>query len=86
MTLEMIVTWVLAGALAGLLAGFVMKRGGHGLMGDIPLGLVGSIVGSWIFWALGFSPGAGLVAVALVAFVGAAILIALQRRFWPTIA
>ena len=85
MTLEMIAMWVLAGALAGLLAGFLMKPGGRGLTGDIPLGLVGSMVGSWIFWVLGFSAEAGLVAVALVAFVGAAILIVVQRRFWPAL-
>jgi uncharacterized membrane protein YeaQ/YmgE (transglycosylase-associated protein family) len=85
MTLEMIAMWVLAGALAGLLAGFLMKRGGGGLTGDILLGLVGSMVGSWIFWVLGLSAEAGLVAMAGVAFVGAAILIAVQRRFWPAI-
>jgi uncharacterized membrane protein YeaQ/YmgE (transglycosylase-associated protein family) len=85
MTLEMIAIWVLAGALAGLLAGFLMKRGGRGLMGDIALGLVGSLAGSWIFWVLGLSAEAGLVAVAVVAFAGAAILIAVQRRFWPAL-
>jgi uncharacterized membrane protein YeaQ/YmgE (transglycosylase-associated protein family) len=46
MTLEMIALWVLAGALAGLLAGFLMKRGSPGLTVDIPLGLVGSMVGA----------------------------------------
>jgi uncharacterized membrane protein YeaQ/YmgE (transglycosylase-associated protein family) len=85
MTLEMIAMWVLAGAVAGFLAGFLMKRGGRGLMGDIPLGLVGSLAGSWIFWVLGLSAEAGLVAVAVVAFAGAAILIAVQRRFWPAL-
>jgi uncharacterized membrane protein YeaQ/YmgE (transglycosylase-associated protein family) len=85
MTLEMIAIWVLAGALAGLLAGSLMKRGGRGLMGDIPLGLVGSMVGSWIFWALGSSAEAGLVEVAMVALAGATILIAIQRKLWPAI-
>ena len=85
MTVEMIAMWVLAGALAGVLAGYLMKRGGRGLMEDIPLGLVGSMVGSWIFWVLGFSAEAGLVAVAVVAFVGAAVVIAVQRRFWPAL-
>ena len=85
MTVEMIAMWVLAGALAGVLAGYLMKRGGRGRMEDIPLGLVGSMVGSWIFWVLGFSAEAGLVAVAVVAFVGAALVIAVQRRFWPAL-
>jgi uncharacterized membrane protein YeaQ/YmgE (transglycosylase-associated protein family) len=77
---------VLVGVLAGWLAGYVMKRGGYGLRGDIILGLAGSAVGGWIFWALGASPGAGLALVAGVAFVGAAIPIVAQRKIWPTIA
>jgi len=86
MNLVMVAMWVLVGLLAGLLAEFVMKRGDHGLRGDIILGLVGSLVGGWIFWALGISPGPGMVAVAAVAFVGAAIPIVAQRKIWPTIA
>ncbi len=84
MNLVMVAMWVLVGLLAGLVAEFVMKRGGYGLRGDIILGLVGSLVGGWIFWALGISPGPGMVAVAVVAFVGAPIVA--QRKMWPTIA
>ena len=86
MNLVMFAMWVLVGLLAGLLAAFAMKRGGYGLRGDIILGLVGSIVGTWIFRALGVSPGAGLVVMAVVAFVGAAIPIVAQRKIWPTTA
>lgn len=86
MSLATFAMWVLVGLLAGLLAALVMKREGYGLRGDIILGLAGSIVGSWIFWALGVSPEAGMVPVAVVAFVGAAILIVAQRKIWPTIA
>jgi uncharacterized membrane protein YeaQ/YmgE (transglycosylase-associated protein family) len=76
-------TWVLAGVLAGLLAGWAMKRGGRGLKWDITLGLVGSIGGSWLLRSLGVSPGAG-VAMAAVAFIVAAIPIVAQRKFWAT--
>jgi uncharacterized membrane protein YeaQ/YmgE (transglycosylase-associated protein family) len=48
----MIAMLVFVGVLAGVLAGYVMKRGGYGMRWDIILGLVGSIAGSWIFWAL----------------------------------
>jgi len=82
MNLIMVAMWVLVGLLAGLLAEFVMKRGDYGLREDIILGLVGSFVGGWILWALG----PGMVAVAVVAFVGAAIPIVAQRKIWPTIA
>lgn len=74
---------VVVGALAGVLAGYVMKRGGYGTRWDIMLGLVGSIAGSWVFWILRISPGAGLIALAVVAFIGAAILLAGQRMVRP---
>ncbi len=82
MNLGMYAMWVLVGLMAGWLARIVMKGGGYGLIGDISLGVVGSILGSWLFWALGVSPGAGLFVLAVVAFVGAAIAIVAQRRFW----
>lgn len=77
-------TWILAGVLAGLLAGWVMKRGSYGLSWDITLGLVGSIGGSWILRSLGFYPGAGIIATAIVAFIVAVIPIVVQRKFWAT--
>jgi uncharacterized membrane protein YeaQ/YmgE (transglycosylase-associated protein family) len=77
-------TWILAGLLAGLLAGWVVKRGSYGLSWDITLGLVGSIGGSWILRSLGFYPGAGVIATAVVAFIVAVIPIVVQRKFWPT--
>jgi len=82
MNLELLVMWVVVGLVAGWLAQFVMKSGGYGLKGDLILGLVGSIVGSWLFSALGFWPGAGLVALVVVAFIGAAIAIVAQRKLW----
>ena len=45
MELGMFVSWVVVGLLAGWLAGIVMKDGGYGLIGDLGLGLVGSVVG-----------------------------------------
>jgi len=82
MNLQLFVIWVVVGLVAGWLARFVMKSGGHGLKGDLILGLVGSIVGSWLFSVLGFWPGTGLVALVIVAFIGAAIAIVVQRKLW----
>jgi len=76
--------WILSGVLAGLLAGWVVKRGGYGLRWDITLGLVGSIGGSWLLRSLGFYPGAGIVATAIVAFIVAVIPIVVQRKFMVT--
>jgi uncharacterized membrane protein YeaQ/YmgE (transglycosylase-associated protein family) len=82
MSFAMIVTSVLVGLMAGWLAGRVMKDGGYGLKGDMVLGLVGSILGSVLFRALGVSPEAGMASLVIVAFVGAAIVIVAQRKLW----
>jgi uncharacterized membrane protein YeaQ/YmgE (transglycosylase-associated protein family) len=85
MSLGIFAVMVLVGALAGCLAGYLMERGGYGLRWDMILGLAGSAAGSWILWALGVSPAAGLAAVAGVAFAGAAVLIVAQRKIYPAI-
>jgi uncharacterized membrane protein YeaQ/YmgE (transglycosylase-associated protein family) len=82
MEFGMFVSWVVVGLLAGWLAGIVMKGGGYGLIGDLGLGLVGSVVGGWIFRALGVSAGGGLLPTVFVAFVGAVIVIVAQRKVW----
>jgi uncharacterized membrane protein YeaQ/YmgE (transglycosylase-associated protein family) len=82
MEFGMFASWVVVGLLAGGLAGFVMEGGGYGLIGDMVLGLVGSIVGGLIFRALGVSAGGGLVPTVFVAFVGAVIVIVAQRKVW----
>jgi len=84
MSFTMFVSWVLVGVVVGVLAGVVMKRDGSGLKKDIIFGLVGSIGASWIFRAVGMFPAAGIVAMAVVAFIGAVIPIVAQRKFWPT--
>jgi uncharacterized membrane protein YeaQ/YmgE (transglycosylase-associated protein family) len=84
MDFGMFVSWVVVGLLAGWLAGFVMKGGGFGLIGDLVLGLVGSVVGGWIFRAMGVSAGGGLVPTVFVAFLGAVIVIVAQRKLWRT--
>jgi len=78
----MFVSWVVVGLLAGGLAWIMMKDGGYGLVGDLVLGLVGSVVGGGIFWALGVSAGGGLFPTVYVAFAGAVIAIVAQRKVW----
>jgi uncharacterized membrane protein YeaQ/YmgE (transglycosylase-associated protein family) len=85
MTLAMVAMWVLVGLLVGLLAGLVMNAGGYGWRWDVLLALGGSVVGSGIAGLLGIAQDAGMVAVVVVAFVGAASLIVAQRKIWPII-
>jgi uncharacterized membrane protein YeaQ/YmgE (transglycosylase-associated protein family) len=78
-----VVMWVLVAVVAGLLAGFVMQRGSYGRGWDIALGLIGSVVVSWIFQSQWVSPDPGLVMGTLVAAVGAAGLLVAQRTIFP---
>src|SRR6266508_1445352 len=57
MNLEMVATSVLVGLIVGWLAGIAVKGGGFGLLRDVMLGVAGSFLRSWIFKALGASPG-----------------------------
>src|SRR6266851_4747520 len=82
MEFGMFVSWVVVGLLAGWLAGFVMKGGGYGLIGDLVLGLVGSVVGGWIFRALGASAGGGPFPTVFFALAGAVIVLVAQRKVW----
>jgi uncharacterized membrane protein YeaQ/YmgE (transglycosylase-associated protein family) len=78
-----VVMWVLVALFAGLLGGSVMKRRSYGRGWDIILGLIGSIVVSWIFQSRWVSPDPAMVPVTVVAAVGAASLILAQRTIWP---
>jgi uncharacterized membrane protein YeaQ/YmgE (transglycosylase-associated protein family) len=81
MTLELFAMWVALGLLIGWVAGYVMPGGGYGLIGDISLGVMGSLAGSGLFLYLAVSPDAGLVASIVVACLGAAALIFAQHQF-----
>ena len=84
MTFGIFVIWVLMGVVAGLLGGLVIKRGGYGLKRDVTLGLVGSIGVSWFLRGVGMISGSGLFVAAVVALIGAAIVIVAQRTIRPT--
>jgi len=56
-----------------------MKGGGFGVLMDIVIGIVGAMIGGWVFGLLGIYSGGGIVPSILVAFVGACILLWLVR-------
>ena len=74
-----ILYFVLIGAVAGWLAGTLVRGGGFGLIGDIVVGVLGAVLGGFVFGALGIAPGAGMVGSLVVATVGAVILIVVVR-------
>ncbi len=74
-----ILTWLIVGLVAGLLASFVVG-GGFGLLGDIVIGILGAFVGGWLFGKMGWStPFGGLAGTIFVAFIGAVLLLAILR-------
>lgn len=73
-----ILTWIVVGLVAGVLASLLV--GGYGLVADIVIGVVGAFVGGWIFAQLGVStPFGGLAGTIFTAFVGAVVLLVLLR-------
>jgi uncharacterized membrane protein YeaQ/YmgE (transglycosylase-associated protein family) len=74
-----LLTWIIVGLVAGVLASLV-AGGGFGIIGDIIIGIVGAFVGGWIFSKLGIeSPWGGLAGTIFVAFIGAVVLLFLLR-------
>jgi uncharacterized membrane protein YeaQ/YmgE (transglycosylase-associated protein family) len=74
-----LLTWLIVGLIAGVLASFVMG-GGFGIVGDIIVGIVGAFLGGWIFRTLGVgTPFSGLAGTIFVAFIGAVVLLFLLR-------
>ena len=55
------------------------KGGGYGIVVDIILGILGRVLGGWIFGMLGIWPGGGMIASIIMAFVGAVILVGITR-------
>ena len=74
--------FVLIGLAAGWLAGRLMKGGGFGLVGDLVVGVIGAILGGFLFGLLGFQA-VTLLAHLVSATVGACVLIVLLRFVKP---
>ena len=75
-----LLTWLIVGLVAGLLASFVMGGTGLGIVGDIIIGILGAFVGGWLFKTLGVtSPFGGLGGTIFVAFIGAVVLLFIIR-------
>jgi uncharacterized membrane protein YeaQ/YmgE (transglycosylase-associated protein family) len=77
MTIGGIIFAVLVGAIAGWLAGVIVKGAGFGLIGNIVIGIVGALVAGWLLPLIGagFSIGGPLVTSILYATIGAVIVL-----------
>ncbi len=74
MDLNSLLIFLLIGAIAGWLAGQIIKGGGFGIVGNIVVGVVGAIVGGFLFRALGIVS-YGLIGSIIMATVGAIVLL-----------
>ena len=72
--------WLLIGLIAGWLAGFAFRGRGFGCMTDILLGLMGSVIGGWLFNYFGIMSGDFYYSLA-AASAGAIILVGISRLF-----
>lgn len=77
MTLEPIslITLLLVGAIAGWLAGQIVRGYGFGLIGNIVVGIIGAVIGAWLLPKVGLVIGGGLIAWIINATLGAVILL-----------
>ena len=86
---ESLLIILLVGAIAGWIAGQIVRGYGFGLLGSIAIGIVGALIGSWLFPQIGVFLGTGVVASIVNATLGAILLLlalGLVRRrgggFW----
>jgi len=75
MDLTSLLIWLALGAIAGFVAGQIMKGRGFGVLGNIIVGILGSFLGGFIFSSLGVSAGGGMIGSILTAVIGAVVLL-----------
>jgi uncharacterized membrane protein YeaQ/YmgE (transglycosylase-associated protein family) len=77
---QSVIAWLLIGLIAGWLAGKVSRGRGFGCIADILIGLIGALLGGWIFTKLGIFGGGFIYSIA-AATIGAIVLVAIARLF-----
>ena len=83
MSVEAIIIVLIVGAVAGWLAGLIVRGIGFGLIGNIIVGIVGAFIAGWLLPRIGISIGGGIIGSIINATIGAVILlviIGLVRR------
>jgi len=77
-------SWIVLGAIAGWIGSMLVNRTGEGLFRDILLGIVGGLVGGWLFQAVGSTGVTGFnVWSLLVAVIGSVIVLMLYHAIRP---
>jgi len=79
MTGESLLVILVVGVIAGWLAGKIVEGSGFGLIGDMAVGIVGALIGSWLMPRLGIHLASGMLSAIIVATVGAVLLLVVVR-------
>ena len=74
------IAWIVLGLIAGFIASKLVNKTGEGLVMDIGLGVVGAVVGGWLFNTFGSTGVTGLNIYSLVVAVIGAVLVLLVYR------
>jgi uncharacterized membrane protein YeaQ/YmgE (transglycosylase-associated protein family) len=76
-----IIIWIVVGALAGWIAGLIMKGAGFGLLVNIIVGIVGGLLGGWLLGLCGLTLGGGFVGSLITSVIGAVVLLFILSFF-----
>lgn len=79
MGVESLLVFLIVGAVAGWLAGVLVRGGGFGILGNIVVGIIGAFIAGWLFPRLGVNLGVGVMAAIIHSTIGAVILLVLLR-------
>ena len=79
MGIESLLVFIIVGAIAGWLAGLIVKGYGFGLIGTIVVGIIGALIAGWLLPRIGLVIGGGIVANIINAVIGAVILLLIIR-------
>ncbi len=72
-----IIMTIIIGAIAGWLAGLILKGRGMGFIVNSIVGIIGAFVGTYLFTLIGFSAGSGLLSAVFTSTAGAIVLLAI---------
>jgi uncharacterized membrane protein YeaQ/YmgE (transglycosylase-associated protein family) len=81
MTIEALIIWLVIGAVAGWLAGLIVKGYGFGLVGNVVVGIIGAVLAGWLLPLVGFVLVGGVIAAIINAVIGAVILLVVIGLF-----
>ncbi len=78
-----IIAWIVVGLIAGFIGSKIVNKTGEGFFRDIILGIVGAIVGGWIFTAMGANGVTGFNIYSIfVAVIGAIIVLVVYHTIF----